>query len=71
MGRRRLASEREPDMNRGETIRRIRSLNASLDVRFLESLSRVELESYAEHLQAVRRKTGRTKECVPAPTTTG
>ena len=58
-------------MDREEIISRIRSFNGSLDVQFLESLSRVQLESYAEHLRAVRGKTRHTDARVPAKTRVG
>ncbi len=57
-------------MDRDEIVRHIRAFNSSLDVQFLESLSKVELESYAKHLQAVRTKTRRADERVPAQTST-
>ena len=43
-------------MSKEEIIQFIRSMNGSLDVEFLESLSKVQLSSYAVHLKAVRMK---------------
>jgi hypothetical protein len=45
-------------MSREEIIRFIQSFNSSLDVEFLESLSKTQLSGYAQHLKAVRMKTG-------------
>ena len=44
-------------MLREEIIHFVKSLNSSLDIEFLESLSKVELQGYVEHLKAVRQKT--------------
>ena len=44
-------------MSKDEIVKLVQSLNSSLDVRFLESLSTDELKGYAEHLKAVRMKT--------------
>ena len=44
-------------MSREEIIQFIRTLNDSLDIRFLETLSQTELRGYVDHLKAVRRRT--------------
>jgi hypothetical protein len=44
-------------MSKDEIIKLIQSLNSSLDIQFLEGLSKVELSTYATHLKAVRLKT--------------
>jgi len=44
-------------MSKDEIVKLVQSLNSSLDIRFLESLSTTELKGYAEHLKAVRMKT--------------
>lgn len=44
-------------MTKNEIIELIHSLNDSLDIRFLENLSKVELRGYTEHLKALRMKT--------------
>jgi hypothetical protein len=44
-------------MSKDEIIKLINSLNSSLDIQFLESLSKVQLQSYAVHLKAVKLKT--------------
>ena len=43
-------------MSKEEIIRLIHSLNGSLDIQFLEELSKVELQTYATHLKAIRLK---------------
>ena len=43
-------------MSKEEMIRFIKSLNGSLDIQFLESLSKVQLSSYAVHLKAIKMK---------------
>jgi len=52
-------------MSKEEIIRLIRSFNSSLDVQFLESLSKVQLKGYAEHLKAVRMKTRDSRTRAP------
>ena len=53
-------------MSKEEIIRFIQSFNSSLDVHFLESLSKVQLSGYAQHLKAVRMKTGRRTDEIQA-----
>ena len=55
-------------MFREEIIKRIQSFNSSLDVQFLESLSQLELTSYAEHLKAVKDRLRRTRDHASAST---
>ncbi len=43
-------------MSKEEIIKLIHSLSGSLDIQFLEELSKVELQTYATHLKAVRLK---------------
>ena len=43
-------------MSKDEIVKLVQSLNDSLDVHFLESLSTAELTGYVEHLKAVRMK---------------
>ena len=44
-------------MSKEEIIKLIQSLSGSLDIQFLEGLSKVELKTYATHLKAVKLKT--------------
>jgi len=44
-------------MSREEIIQFVKSLNTSLDIQFLESLSQTELQGYVKHLKSIRRKT--------------
>ena len=53
-------------MSREEIIQFVKTLNGTLDIQFLESLSRVELNGYVSHLKAIREKTRRDAERTPA-----
>ena len=55
-------------MSKEDIIRLIQSFNSSLDVRFLEGLSKVQLNGYAEHLKAIRMKTRDSRTRAPVRT---
>lgn len=44
-------------MSKEDMIKLVQSFNGSLDVQFLEGLTKAQLRGYAEHLKAVRMKT--------------
>jgi len=52
-------------MSREDIIHFIKTLNSSLDIQFLEGLSRAELNGYLAHLKAVREKTRFEAERTP------
>jgi hypothetical protein len=53
-------------MSREDIVRFIKTFNSTLDIEFIESLSRVELNGYVSHLKAIREKTRRDARRTPA-----